>query len=223
MGRKSRAKQKAADESHKLGTTGAPADAVAAPPRIWRPTLRDVILVAAAAVAMRVFYALLYRDSLFFQVPVVDASTFHIWAQALREGREFLPDVYFKPPLYPHLLAFFYRIFGVASAPVYALQATLGVVTSLLCLVLGRYFFAPRVALTGALAYALLPIPIFLEFQLLAEAWTTMLSVLSLVVLAGLRPGGRHFLPRVALAGLLQSGAPEAAAGTQSATVASES
>jgi len=143
----------------------------------------QVIAVVAAALALRLVYFLLYRDSPFYHIPVVDASTFNLWAKAIVAGQQFQPDVFFKPPLYPYLLAASYRIFGPDVTPVYLLQATLGVSTSLLVLGCGRLVFSARTALTGALVYALLPVPPFFEFQLLAESLTTLLALLALLLL----------------------------------------
>ena len=67
----------------------------------------------------RALFFWLYHDSPFFHVPVVDAATFNLWAEAIRQHREFLPGVYFKPPLYPHVLAVMYDLFGPRPEPTY--------------------------------------------------------------------------------------------------------
>lgn len=149
---------------------------------------RDVAIVAAVALALRAFYAWLYHDSPFFHVPVVDASTFHLWAEAIRQHREFLPGVYFKPPLYPHVLAAVYNVFGPRPEPMYALQALLGAGTCVLVLGLGRQIFSPRVGLLGGLTCALLPVLPFLEFQLVAEPLTTFLTTAALLILVAHEP-----------------------------------
>jgi 4-amino-4-deoxy-L-arabinose transferase-like glycosyltransferase len=149
---------------------------------------RDAAIVAAVALAFRAFYGGLYQGSPFFHVPVVDASTFHLWAEAIREHREFIPGVYFKPPLYPHVLAAVYNLFGPRPEPMYVLQALLGAGTSVLVLGLGRRLFSPRVGLLGALMCALLPVLPFLEFQLVAEPLTTFLTMAALVILVAGEP-----------------------------------
>jgi 4-amino-4-deoxy-L-arabinose transferase-like glycosyltransferase len=149
---------------------------------------RDVVIVAVVALAFRVLYGVLYHGSPFFHVPVVDASTFHLWAEAIRQHREFLPGVYFKPPLYPHVLAVVYDLFGPRPEPMYALQAILGTSTCVLVLALGRRLFSPRVGLLGGVITALLPVLPFLEFQLVAEPLTTFLSTLALLLLVAGEP-----------------------------------
>lgn len=160
---------------------------------------RDVSIVLVVALAWRLVYALLYRGTPFFDQPVVDAQTFHLWAEAIRDGRPFVPGVYFKPPLYPHVLAVLYDLFGARPAPVYLLQSLMGAATCVLVLGLGRVVFTPRTALVGALVCALLPILPFLEFQLVAEPLTTLLTMAALVLLVA--RGERRRL--VAVAGLM--------------------
>lgn len=160
---------------------------------------RDAALVAGVALVFRAVYAWLYHGSPFFHAPVVDAQTFHLWAEAIRQHREFLPGVYFKPPLTPHVLAAMYNLFGPRPEPVYLLQALLGAATSVLALGLGRRLFSPRAGLLGGLVCALLPVLPFLEFQLVAEPLTTFLTTAALLILVARTPT----LRRAAVAGLL--------------------
>ena len=62
------------------------------------------------------------------------------------------------------------------------LQMLIGAVTVLLTLAVGRLAFTPKIGFAGALVTALLPILPFFETQLLAETWTTALTVGSLVL-----------------------------------------
>ena len=182
MGQKAR-------EKREKGHAGAPMPAPASRPALLPQ--RDAAIVAAVALVFRAFYAWLYHDSPFFHVPVVDASTFHLWAEAIRQHREFLPGVYFKPPLYPHVLAAMYNLFGPRPEPMYVLQVLLGAGTCVLVLGLGRRVFSPRVGLLGALICALLPVLPFLEFQLVAEPLTTFLTTAALLILVARRAAAR--------------------------------
>jgi tetratricopeptide (TPR) repeat protein len=147
-------------------------------PPVYRDLGRHLLLVAAVAVVWRVAaWALLSRTP-FFDTPVVDASQFDLWARAVAAGREFQPGAFFKPPFYPHLLGALYQL-GLGIRGVYALQAAVGVGVSLLVLVIARRLLPPRGALAAGLATALLPILPFFEFQLLAESWTTLLTLMA--------------------------------------------
>ncbi len=176
----------------------APATAPAGPvPR------RQVLLIVAVALLFRLLFWVLYSRTPFFHQPVVDASFFDIWARNLAAGHQLQPDVYFKPPLYPYVLAALYRLFGRSLPLIYTLQMMVGTASAVLVLLLGRRIFTPRIALAGALATALLPIPVFLELQLLAEPLTTFLCLLALLwLLQGLPAGGPPLRWRLLLAGL---------------------
>ena len=174
-----------------------------------RPSFRTLLPMAqtltvlAAALLLRLFYWQLASTSPFLHTPVVDGSFFDMWARTLAEGRVFQAQAFFKPPLYAYLLAFLYRL-GFGLTGVFVLQMVVGALGCALTLAVGRIVFAPRVAFAGALIAALLPILPFFECQLLAETWTTTLTLAALlpVLLAasGLtRPRGRL----LALAGVL--------------------
>ncbi len=182
MGQKAR-------EKREKGHAAAPAPAAAPRPALLPK--RDAAIVAAVALVFRAFYAWLYHDSPFFHVPVVDASTFHLWAEAIRQHREFLPGVYFKPPLYPHVLAAMYNLFGPRPEPMYVLQVLLGAGTCVMVLGLGRRLFSARVGLLGGVICGLLPVLPFLEFQLVAEPLTTFLTTASLLLLVAASRGRR--------------------------------
>ncbi len=166
---------------------------------------RDALLVAAVAAGLRVLYWALYSRTPFFHTPVVDASFFDIWARTLAEGRVFQADVFFKPPLYPYLLSWLYGLFGRSLPAVYLLQSLAGVGTCLLTWAIGRRVFGPRLALAGGLVTAALPILPFFELQLLAESWTTLLTLLAAWLLLGVAALGRPnlLLAAAAVAGWL--------------------
>ncbi len=148
-----------------------------------RPTIdatlrRHLLLVLLAALAWRLLAWVLLARTPFFASPVVDASQFDLWARAVAAGHEFQPGAYFKPPFYPHLLGVLYKL-GFGLRGVYALQALAGCGTALLTLLIGRRLLPPRGALAAGLVTALLPILPFFEFQLLAESWTTLLTLMA--------------------------------------------
>lgn len=164
---------------------------------------RQAALVAAMAALVRLLYWLPARHSLFLQTPVVDASFFDIWARTLVEGKVFQAQAFFKPPLAAYVLAALYRL-GLAMPAVLVLQLGLGVVASVVNFAIARQAFPPRVALAGALAAAALPILPFFEAQLVAEAWTTLLAQVSLLLLLrGTQEHERHTTVKLLASGLL--------------------
>jgi len=171
--------------------------------RAGRRLDRDLLLVAGIALLVRAVYWLLYSRTPFFHTPVVDASFFDLWARALAAGQTFQADVFFKPPLYPYLLAGLYGLFGRSLPLVYGLQSLLGIGTCLLTLRIGQRVLGPRPGLAAGIVTALLPLLPFFELQLLAETVTTFLTLAAVLLLlpdgSDRRPGGG----RVAAAGLL--------------------
>ncbi len=96
---------------------------------------------------------------------------------------------------------------------VFILQMAVGVLTIVLTLAVGRLVFPERVAFTGAMIAALLPILPFFEVQLLAETFTTALSMAAILfVLIPLsrrvKSANRYFLLAGFLLGLATLGRP---------------
>jgi 4-amino-4-deoxy-L-arabinose transferase-like glycosyltransferase len=165
--------------------------------------MRPTLFLVAAALVFRLVYWLLASGSLFLQTPVVDGSFFDIWARTLADGRVFQTATFFKPPLYPYLLSWFYKT-GFSMTAVLVLQMLVGVGTVVLTHAVGRLVFSPRIAFAGALVTALLPILPFFETQLLAETWTTALTLGSLLLVLRVVVGRAGSVGRTLfLAGLL--------------------
>ena len=162
-----------------------------------------MLIVTTAAVVLRVLAWTLLARTPFFAVPVVDASSFDIWARDLLDGGGMMTDAWFKPPLYPYLLAGLYAVSGKSMAFVQAVQMLAGVASAALSLVLARRLLRPGPALAAGLITALLPILPFFEAQLLAEPWTTLLTLLALERLLIDGAGSSPPRGRVLQAGLL--------------------
>lgn len=163
----------------------------------------QLVIVLLLAVLFRLFYWIQAADSAFMHTPVVDGSFFDIWARTLADGRVFQAQPFFKPPLYAYLLANLYRL-GLGLSGVFALQMIVGTLSCGLTLAVGRVVFGPRIAFSGAVVTALLPILPFFETQLLAESWTLALTLgallpLLLIISGRTRPRARY----LALAGVL--------------------
>lgn len=178
---------------------------------ITGPTRQLLILVATAAV-FRILFLTFASDSAFLHTPVVDASFFDIWARTMANGKPFMPGTFFKPPFYPYLLAQLYKS-GMNMTAVFVLQMGIGVLTTVMTLLIGRQVFSPRVAFGGAMATALLPILPFFEVQLLAETWTTALSMGSIflilmVITQKTKSAGRLLFAAGLLLGAATTGRP---------------
>jgi 4-amino-4-deoxy-L-arabinose transferase-like glycosyltransferase len=126
-----------------------------------------------------------------------DQTFFDQWARSIAQGERFAvehsphefatwaarrPGVYPMAPLYPHLIASVYDVFGPAPWRVRALQAVAGVVTVLLVFLLGRRFFGPSVGLLAALGGALYGPWVYYEATYLRATWLTFLAALGLLL-----------------------------------------
>ncbi|MFT7699873.1 MAG: hypothetical protein ACI8S7_001706, partial [Candidatus Krumholzibacteriia bacterium] len=165
--------------------------------------LRQVLVVALAALALRVLFWQLASSSAFLHTPVVDGSFFDIWARTLAAGRTFQEQAFFKPPFYAYLLSWLYKM-GLGLSAVFILQMVVGTISCVLSLAVGRFIFSARVAFFAAIAVALLPILPFFEVQLLAESWTLALTLAALLPVLAVVSGKSSSRGRdLAMAGIL--------------------
>ncbi|MCK4271280.1 glycosyltransferase family 39 protein [bacterium] len=142
---------------------------------------RWVLAIVILALAVRVVYLLQARGHLFFN-SYADSLYYLTWAQNIVQGRS-SPPVFYMGPLYPYLLAFFYRILGPGSQVVLWFQVLLGSASCGLIYLLGRMVFGRAVGLLAALMGALYAVEIFYEGALLM---TTTLYVLNLLLLVSI-------------------------------------
>jgi len=154
---------------------------------------RTAWLVGVVALAIRLLYLASHARSPLFLVTVLDARGHELAARGLAAG--VLPDAWttgFRPLLYPLLLAPIFRL-ADAGAVVAAqlVQHGLGVATALGVAVLGRRLFADEASARAAgLLYALAPVPLWLEGELLGEAVFLAVTTAFLLVAARERPPG---------------------------------
>ena len=142
---------------------------------------RWVLAIVILALAVRVIYLLQAREHLFFN-DFSDSLYYHKWAQDIVRGQPG-PAVFYMGPLYPYLLAFFYKIFGAQPQVVLWFQVLLGSAGCGLIYLLGRMVFGRAVGLLAALMGALYAVEIFYEGALLM---TTTLYVLNLLLLVSI-------------------------------------
>ncbi len=111
-----------------------------------------LILLFGAAVRLVFFLQLNATDLV--TVPILDSQTYHEWALRLLAGDPGWGETYWMGPLYPHLLALVYLIFGTKIVAVSALQLLLSLVT------VGQVFVLTRSLLSDAKKPARAWIPI---------------------------------------------------------------
>ncbi|HEY1256872.1 MAG TPA: glycosyltransferase family 39 protein, partial [Terracidiphilus sp.] len=158
-----------------------------------RGRLRAVpVLVWMALIALLLRLAVIPFNSYLFE-DLMDAQHIHAWeqgnvARALLAGQGFgSPFVSTQPsaimpPVYPLIVAFFFRTFGIHTAQsIFAIHAFDCLVNALACIpvyLLARRSFGPRVALWAGWGWAFFPNGIYFSA---AWAWSTHLLLLCLL------------------------------------------
>lgn len=168
------------------------------------PAPRWVLAVIAVALLVRgAHFVQLSNHDPFFLCPAVDAAFHDAWArQLLGETPRGSPphiavgEAFYKPPLYPYLLAVAYKLFSSSPAAASAVQLLLGAGTCTLIALLAGSLFEARTGLVAGLLAAVYGPLIQVEGRLLSTGLEVMLSALLMLLLhhAAAMPPGRRWL-----------------------------
>ncbi len=117
--------------------------------------------------APRLIYLHQLRTSPLFEILMMD-PLYHDQMARLIVGGEFIgKEVFFRAPLYPYFLAFFYKIFGHNLYLVKLVQHILGSLSCVLIYHISKRILPLRTAFAAGLVAALYPIFIYFEGELL--------------------------------------------------------
>jgi len=156
-----------------------------------RPALMALAAVLVYAAAVRAVFWFQIAGSELAAVPVLDSLTYHEWALALASGDWGWHETYWMGPLYPHLLALTYKLFGPRIPVALALQLALSWFNVLLTWRLARRALAggeasPRdarrgewTAVAATALYAAYGAPVFYDGNLLMATLATTLLLLA--------------------------------------------
>ena len=164
---------------------------------------RAAFLLGALAAVVRLLHLLDYARLPLFARPTVDAALYLEQAQRLAATWT-LPEVFFKPPLYPYLLGAWLRCVGLEFFWLRLPFALLGALTAVLTWQLGRRLFDSRVAFLAGCLQALQPTAVFFDGELLEVGLATCLQLGALLAVlhAGSAPRQRHRFAAGLLLGL---------------------
>jgi tetratricopeptide (TPR) repeat protein len=137
------------------------AAAVANPADGFRLIAGVVLAVQACQVA------LLWKDPSVSGL-TIDAYDFHREAMRIAAGQPAPHVLHFNPPLFPWLLALFYRLLGSQPQSGLLLQSALSLLISWEIFSIGRLLLTPRAALVAGILSALYGPLLFFDAQLLA-------------------------------------------------------
>ncbi len=122
-----------------------------------------IVIIALAA---RLAYLVEYHGSVYFLEPIWDAQDYHNLALGLSHGRV-LPEMVFRAPFYPLILAMIYMLLGTEAIIPRIIQIVIGVASCVLVKRIGdRVFGYPAGAIAG-LAAALSGMMLYFDLELL--------------------------------------------------------
>ncbi|RJP31859.1 MAG: hypothetical protein C4547_14940 [Phycisphaerales bacterium] len=157
-----------------------------------RPDHRLWLLVALAALGIRLAYLAgqcLYNPM--HDAPIMDAQMHDAWARRIAFGDGMPAIPYFRAPLYYHLLAVVYLVFGASVTAPLILQCCLGAGSCWLIAVMAAHLAGRRAGvLAGGLAAVYAPFVVF-DAELLSVNLEVFLDILLLWLLlkAAIRDG----------------------------------
>jgi tetratricopeptide (TPR) repeat protein len=152
---------------------------------VWLTSRRALLIVAAAAAALRLAYVVEVHDHPFWLIPLVDAADYHHRAMQVMRGEGLGPEPFYKAPAYQWLVGQLYRVVGPRLPVAYGLQMLAGVLVALMTAALGRRWLGPAAGLVGGLLAGLYVQMPYFENQLLIESSALFFSVLAVFLLAG--------------------------------------
>ena len=125
------------------------------------------LIIALAAIVVRVIYLVELSNQPGFSVPMVDEKWHWLWAQEILEKSFWGEGSYFRGPLYPYLLAFLYFITDASIFWAKFLQILICGLTATYIFKIGRRLFNETVGVISGLAYALYGTLVFYEAMFL--------------------------------------------------------
>lgn len=125
---------------------------------------RDLWLVFAVALALRLLHLWCIRDMPFVETPIVDAKAYDEWGQRIAAGDWWGSEVFYQAPLYPYFLGLLYAVFGHDLVLVHVAQMAMGAAACVLLALAAFALFADRAtALCTGLCMAVYPPAIFFD------------------------------------------------------------
>ena len=150
--------------------------------RGWRRIAFAPLAIAGVALAVQAVYLADGGKDPTFNLPIVDAATYHTAASRFASGGPLSADAFWQPPLFPLALGCIYRVAG-QSIPV--AKIVLGFIGALSCVIvwsLASRVFTSRVGVIAALILALYRPFVFFNTQLLPTSLAIFLDLLALTL-----------------------------------------
>jgi tetratricopeptide (TPR) repeat protein len=147
------------------------------PLKVW------FVLLCALGILLRIVYLVEIRKSPFFFAPFGDPEVFDTWSLSIAHGDFFSNGIFFKAPLYPYILAVFYKIFGHNLFIPRILNIFFDTGSLVLLFLIGRTLFNRTVGLISLGIGAVSGILIYFSGEVLGTSLAVLLSLASLYCL----------------------------------------
>ena len=121
------------------------------------------MLIAVAALIIRLIYIFELRHTPLVTVLIGDGKQYDAWAQQIAGGQWIGTEVFYQTPLYPYFLAVVFKCAGHSLFTVRLIQAVLGAASCLLLGLAARRFFNQTTAMLAAAILAIYPPAIFFD------------------------------------------------------------
>lgn len=128
-----------------------------------RSVLRQLLVVGAVALAIRLVYLNGLSGTLPFSTLIIDGRGYDQWARHIASGNWLGAEVFYQAPLYPYLLAILYTIFGHGLMMVRLVQAVFGVASCLLITHCSNRLFGHNAGWIAGLMLTFYPAAIFFD------------------------------------------------------------
>jgi 4-amino-4-deoxy-L-arabinose transferase-like glycosyltransferase len=135
------------------------------------------------ALSLRLIYLYELSDTPLFDVLIGDSLQYDTWAQRIAAGDWIGTEIFYQSPLYPYLLAVFYRLVDHDVFAVRVGQAMLGAVSCVLLSAAGRRFFDAPAGLIAGFLLAIYPPAIFFDGLIQKSSLDLFLTTLLLAAL----------------------------------------
>lgn len=143
----------------------------------------SIFLILTLGVIIRFIYILEIRKAPFFYTPFGDPDFFDKWALHIAHGDFIGKEVFFKAPLYPYVLAFFYKLMGHNLLIPRFLNILFDACSIFLLFLIGEKLCNRTVGLIAAFIASFSGILIYFSGEILGTSLAILLSLILLYLL----------------------------------------
>jgi len=149
--------------------------------RSWEGRSTPIILglILTFSSILGVVCIIQFRNSPFFQLPIIDEESYVEWGKKIAEGEILGNTIFYQDPLYPYFLGLVFSAAGTNFLLVRLLQVLLGTLSVAVVFWMGKKLLGEKPALAAAGIMALYHGLYYFELQFLKEILVILFSAVS--------------------------------------------